>query len=389
MTRMTEQIAIERPTPALLESLTAEREGPCVTMLLKREFAGDASDAIRLKNAIRTATEALRSEGVDAAEAESLLGPLSRLTAERELWQPGTGGVCVYVGNGVLRLVETPECEENVVEAAPSFFIKPVLRAIQNDTDFYVLGLSQGSVRMLRCTMHSCERVDVPDMPGDISEGPRKYKDYERSNQFHTSDRQAGAQTGTWHGQGVGKDDEKVDQQEFFDAVGEALRNAGIDLPIVVACDRQHRSLFRERAGLPNVLAEGPDGNVDHLSDAELHEKAVDPMRIGVEARHREEVERVQAAAEHGRVAATLTTTLESARDGRVDLLLLEDGATVWGRLPDGQVSEHQQRKRGDVELTNEAAIRALRTGGKVRLVDDLAAAGFGGKSPAVALLRW
>ncbi len=395
MTALTNTVTIERPSQALVDTLTAERNGPCVTILLQREFAGDASDSIRLKNAIRSAQEALSLEGVEAAHAESILGMLTRLADDRALWQPGEGGIAVYVADGLLRIVEVPEVNDPLIEAGPSFLIKPLLRALQDDATFYVLALSLGNVRLLRCGANACEHVEVPDMPTDISEGPRQYKDDETTNQFRTADRPGGGvpgagRTSLWHGQGVGTDDDDVDRREFFRAVGKALQRANLDAPLVLACDRQHRRPFLEHAGLDNVWPEGPDGNPDHLSDQDLHDNARPYIESGLAEQRRESIDRLRAGAAHGKTASTVEDCLNAARDGRAEILLVQGDAEVWGRLGDDRaVALHTQRTKGDTELTNETALLALRNGGDAILVDDLPSLGLEHTGPTVALLRW
>lgn len=389
MSPTTDGISPERPSATLLNDLAQEREGPCLTMVMRREFAGDASDAIRVKSALRSAEDALRAEGVEAARAQSMLGALARLADDRAIWAPGDGGLCVFAGEGVLRIVEIPECRNEMVEAAPSFFIEPVLRAVQNETSFYVLALSLGNVRLLRCDTRSCERVEIEGLPGSLPEGPARFKEYEKTLQFHTADRPAGSRTHESHGHGVGKDDEDVDRREFFRAVGNALRNADLARPIVVACDRQHRTVFRDHAGLEDILPTGPDGNTQHLSDQQLLEVARKHAQSHLGADAERDVQAVHAAAREGRVAPTVDACINSAREGRVELLLVQDGARLWGRPEQGAVVRHEHREPGDCELANEAAILTLRNGGRARLVDDMDACGFERMAATVGLLRW
>jgi hypothetical protein len=369
-----------RPTHELIRSLAGDHSEPCITIVIQREFAGNDSDSTRLKRAISLIKDALREHGLGQRDIAILTDQLQTVMGRNHLWQPGEGGVAIYLNSQRLELVELPAWQGDHLHIGPTFDILPLVQVSEHNEPFYLLELSINRVRLLACDRFGHEGVHVPDMPTSIEQGPKRFKEYEEAHQHHIADRPAGDLAANLHGHNVGDDDEEIDRKEFFVAVAKALRDGGFtDRPTVIACDRPHRPMFREHAHMDTILESGPDGSPDYADDNELRKEAWSYVEPRTHEHFDRDLDLVREAQGHDRCATKLEECDEAARNGRVDLLLVErNGHSIQ---PDPQ--NHPSA------LTRTAAAHAVSTGARVRLVDDFDKSGITSASRAAAVLRW
>jgi hypothetical protein len=93
-----------------LQRLALGRPGPCVSVFLPIHRAGREVEQtpIRLENLLRQATDALKTDGVRAAEIGRLLAPLRRLLDDRLFWQYQSDGLALFSRPGWWRSFRVP-----------------------------------------------------------------------------------------------------------------------------------------------------------------------------------------------------------------------------------------------------------------------------------------
>ena len=100
-----------------------------------------------------------------------------------------------------------------------------------------LLGLNRGAVRLFRGDRFELTEIGLPDgVPAGIEE-VLEYGDPEKQFQYHASSSSQGGKPGdVYHGQGVGKDEDKSNLERYCQAV------------------ERHLSKFFEQEKLPVVL---------------------------------------------------------------------------------------------------------------------------------------
>jgi hypothetical protein len=98
----------DRIDKELVADLLAQRDGPCVSVLMPTERAFPASQQNRLvlRNLLRDAAAAF--EPASAAHAQPLLAPLRALLDDDDFWAHPTDGLALYSAPGFWRAVRTP-----------------------------------------------------------------------------------------------------------------------------------------------------------------------------------------------------------------------------------------------------------------------------------------
>lgn len=381
----------QRSIAELIDELADRRsDQPLVSLYLKASPQPDRleENAIRLKNRLKQAATKLAELGVTSAA----IGNLRRQVLEAaSAWEDGSGldrGLGIFVDGNDLWTIALPYEVEGAVEAGERFYLKPLFPALEYLQDFWLLALSQNRVSLYRGDGFGLREVETgEDVPGSLRE-VAGYEPAGRALHFHAVERGGGE--AKWHGRGAGKDDTDTEIRQFLRAVDEGLRDLwlGNSAPVVLAGVGDLLASYRELSGCTELLDEEVQGNVEHLSEEELHRRAWPLVASTGEHRRREMLERLAHNDPGEPVARKLPDVLRAAWDGRVDTAFLAEDVSCRGRFDadSREVSLDADGADDCVDLIDRAAAETRRRGGHVHFVprDRLP-----GKSLALARLRY
>lgn len=368
-------------------TLTADREGPLVSILMPVHEPGQLAqqDRIRLRNHLREARNELGSLGLRTSSAEQLLAPLARLLDSSEFWSNEGRGLALFAGDGFFRAYRVPTALPDLCVVADAFHVKPLLPLLSAEGVFYVLALSDREARLLRCTREESHRVELPELAAgkaallaDIVHEPPVHA--------HGSNRRATAP------HAVDVSDRETVRADFFRAVDRAVREVikGEEGPLILACVAENLALWSRVTSIPTYLAEPIPGNWDETSDAQLRLAAwprAQALFASGRARDRARYESLRGSE---RATNDLPKVLRVARQGQVDTLFVPIGTQRWGRVDreSGEIGPAQPGAPGALDLLNEAAIQVLRHGGMVHATPPEQTPDRGDSS-LNAILRW
>jgi hypothetical protein len=367
------------------DRLLAASGEPKISMYLPTHRTGDPQDRVRFKNLVVEAERLLVGHGARSTEAHRLLGPADGLLDDSTFWSHQEDGLAVFASEesfDTFRL-PVPFAEQSVV--ADHFHLAPLAPMVDSDTEFHLLALSQNAVRLLHGTRFGISEIELRDIPTSLVEA-LWYQDRERQLQFHQTGRTG--RTGlaaVFHGQGMGADSADEEIVQFFRAVDAGiLQLVDPRTPLVLAGVAYLFPLYRKASQHPSIVGDGVEGNPERLTPAELHRLALpivghllDRDRAAAQARF---------AAGTGPVASTVEEVAMAARQGRVDIAFLTNGAPRWGRFSDDgtRVEATDETTPEAVDLVDDIARHTWSNSGRVYLTDDVPGAG-----PAAALLRF
>ncbi len=354
-----------------LQELIAERPGPCVSLYAPVQPGGSEQDPIRWKNLLRRAEAELTAAGTRGPEARNLLGPAAWLLEDESLWHSGGAGLAVFLAPGFGRHYRLPtRCPERA-EVGRRFDVRPLLPGLAESGRFYVLALSPGGVRLVRGTPHSAERVNLSG-PANLAEALRAH-DTDEPLTLHTFGPGPGPRRAVFHGHGVGIDDAKDDLLRYFRIVDRALHPVLKDerAPLALAAVEYLLPIFRQACRYPHLLPTVLPGNPDRLSERALAERAWPLVEAVMRRDGRDALAVYRRLAGTGRTSAEATEIVPAACAGRVEAVLVALGRDVWGRFDSasGRAEAHAAKEPGDDELTNLAAVSALRHGRAVHVL--------------------
>ena len=200
------------------------------------------------------------------------------------------------------------------------------------------------------------------------------YDRREKVAQSHSGDHALrGKQAGVFHGQGGRRDSAKKDLSAYLRRLEAPLRPflQGATAPLILAGVEYELAIYRKLCSYPFLVADEIHGSPDHLSASQLHDLAC-PLALKYFDLFRcQAVQRFHRGAGSDLVSRDIERIVSASREGRIDTLLLVQGAQAWGAIAvaSGEVEAHEDRDRGDEDLLNYAAVQTLLHGGSVYVV--------------------
>jgi len=290
-------------------------------------------DPIRLKNLLREGEKQLAANGLRAKDARQLLEPAEKLLTDDFFWRHQSEGLAIFSSPAIFRSFRLPHNFQELVVISERFHIKPLLSLLSGDGLFYVLAVSQNSVRLLQCSRYSVRTVTPEAVPGSIAEA-LKYDSPERQIQFHTgTGKGPGKRSAVFHGQGVGSDDVKDNILRYFQQIDHGLHELLREeqAPLVIAGVDYLHPIYRQANSYPYLLQDGIQGNVDEMSAEELQQQAWSVVRPYFEREQLEALKRYREINGTGLAAGDIEQVVLAAYDGRIATLFAALGIQQWG----------------------------------------------------------
>jgi hypothetical protein len=371
-----------------LKTLMTQRPGWHVSLYLPTQRAGTETlqNPVRCKNLRRQAAEQLLASGLRATEVETMLAPVDSLLESFTFWQHQSDGLAIFIAADFFRTYRLPLAFAELMVVNKRFHVKPLLPLLTNDGRFYLLALSQNNVRMFDCTRYHVSEIDLTalaNVPTSLAEA-LQYDDPEEQLQFHTGTTGTGMPGGPggtgarraaiYHGQGVGKDDTKVNIWRFFRLLDKGLQTLLHDeqAPLVLAGVDYILPLYREANTYAHLVEEGVPGNPEGVRAEELQAQAWDIL-----APQFRQGQEVAAATYHqylgtGRASNHLLEIVPAAYYGRIDTLFVTVGMQQWGNfIPETpEVRLHQEATPDNEDLLDFAALHTFLNSGTVYAVE-------------------
>jgi hypothetical protein len=373
-----------------LHTLLASRLAPCISLYLPthRRLPQAKQDPVRFKNLMRTTESLLRSEYTNR-DTKALLQPLEEL-AQGDFWRGQMGGLALFRSSDLLTHYRLPmRCLELSV-VADSFHVRPLLHFLQSNRYFYVLTLSQNSVRLHEGSPYSLSQVDLPDLPKSLDETFGKKQGEPILNAYAVGPGQAEA---IYYGYGVSPEKRvKEKLAAFFRAVDttlwdDLLRNERA--PLILAGVGYHHPIYRSVSRYPYLVEQTVEGNFDHVTPGHLHAKVWPVVHDVFRVREEQVLGEYAALSVRGQTTEDLFAIAQATVSRRVDYLLIAQGAYVWGFMDRGSgriVQRSAQQDTRDGDVLDDLAEATLAQGGEVVMLERTR---MPGHSPVAAILRW
>lgn len=371
-----------------LRALLHEQKGPFVSLYLPTHRSGSEQDPIRLRNLLAEVQSRMRNVGWRGADVKELLEPARALLDDPVFWKHQGDGLAIFLAPEFERVYRLPVTFAEHAVLAAHFLVTPLLPLLTNDGRFFVLALSQNAVRLLQGTRQRLSEVSLRDVPQNLAEALRTH-DRDEILTYHSRPTSGGTWGAIFSGQGVGIDDKKSDLLSYFQKVDRGLHAVVREekAPLMLAAVDYLLPIYRQGNTYPHLLDKAIEGNPDHLSADELHERAWALLRPHFEEVAARAIGQYRRLVGTGRTATGVNEVVAAAHDGQVETLFVSADVPSWGRLATstGRVIVHPEGQPGDEDLVNLAAIHTLRHGGAVF---TLASAEAPGETPLAAIYR-
>lgn len=350
---------VDMPSAAEISDLNQIRSDACISIYLRTTPLSRETEAsrINLGNLIKKAVSQLQANGLEKRRIQLLQEQFDDMLADEEFWSHQANSLAILAAPGTLRTYRMANKLTDMVEVSDRFHLKPLLRAITFPHTAHILALSENAVRLIEVSADLPAReVDVPDMPGDLTDvvGQAINKDY----------------TGSGHRHGVQGQGPYL--ARYVRRINAVLRPLLMrtDRPLILAITQPLEALFRSMSAIP-ALPDTIAGNPEHLSESDLA-RAARPI---LDAHYAEQIKAFHnlfdERAGQNRTTTDLSQAAQLATFGGIDRLLIDIDSVVDGFVDDvtGEVTFEPQDDAVNYGVVDEIAGRALRTGARVMAV--------------------
>lgn len=272
---------------AVLDELASSIEAPCVSITMPtHRFGRDVTqDPIRLKNLLSQAEHRLVEQGVRPVDAETLLAPARELLGDAMFWSHQEDGLVLYAYRNGVRTFRVPMELNSHVSVGREPDLSPLRRLLDYDDVYWIAAISQHDVRLVRATRFTASEIDLPGVPHSMADA-NWFVRREPEVRSGSAGRASGGRLAAFHGSGGYERDEDEDLLRFLRGVDAGLRSViGEDpAPVVLAGVASTLADFRRVTKLRNLVPDELEGNPEHLSVGELHQRTLPLVegRLGV-----------------------------------------------------------------------------------------------------------
>jgi hypothetical protein len=342
-----------------------------VSLYLPFQHGADSQQNVtRVKNALRSIAGELREREVAASEVRERLAPLESLLHEWPAWDGPGEGLAAFLGGGVSVVRVLPfECDDQMV-IGNYFHVRPLLQWLADSAPYYVLAVSQNSVRLFRGTRDGLRQLEISGLPTSLDAALGLDQPHKELQQHSAGPQLPGKESLVFHGQGGAPDTVKDDLLGYFREIDRALAaeiGANGDPMIFIGVDYLF-PIYREANTYAHLLATNVVGNPELWSAAELHERAWPIIESQIRRRREAELDKFGDGIPLGRSSAKIEEILPAANLGAVATLFVDLAADVRGSFdPDANTVHTDGPGAGASEdLINVAVNLALRNRGAI-----------------------
>jgi hypothetical protein len=364
------------PSRAEIDALLAGRDPASVSIYVPTDptSPGDA-ERIELKNLATEAVRQLDEAETPKSDVDAVAEGLAALDSDELFWRYQARTLALFATPRSLVTFRLPNRLVGQVQVADRFHLKPLLRAVTFPQVAFLLGLAQGSVRVLEVGPEiGSWPVDVPDLPADVASAAGMASITDRAPR----------------GAVQGAEGQKVRMRQYCREVDRALRPilAGLDVPLVLAATEPLDSIYRSVNTYPHLAAESVPGSPEAASDTDL----VAGARRVLDALYAAELESVrqlyERRASQGRTAQDVVDLARAATFGAVDTVMVDIDDVVPGSVDEesGRVTFAERDDAVAYGVVDEIARRVWLNGGRVLAVRREDVPGGG---PAAGILRY
>ncbi len=369
---------------------------PCVSIFLPaaQKGAGTLQPPIRLKNLLAQAWDELIGKFPESQRPMAeVFRQADALVDNKLFWQHQKQGFALFMGPDWLRHYTFSISLKDRCTVGSNFNIKPVLPQFTDRTRYYLLALSQKTVRFWEVVNERMTELELPEVMQSIEE-LRQYEVREKQLQVYAMP--VGGRVlrrgGVAHAHATDTDGKEMKKRiaEFVkNVVGGLERFLQADrTPVLLCAEPFTQHLVSDCHPSFNLMDEAVSANPTRMEPDQILSRAADIMDRELAMQNKRVIDRLSALMDTGWTIQEIEQILPRAEEGRVESLFINPDQPVWGfwNREGGLIQVHEEPVPSDQDLSDIAVLQTLMHGGEVYAVPPGA---IKGGSPMAAILRY
>ena len=349
----------------------------CISIYIPTHRSGvevnEKQDAILLKNALQAVNTELQKKGLPSQIIEDLLRPGFELYNNEIFWNSQLDGLAVFLANGFSKTIQLPFAVNEEQFLNHTFYISPLLPAITNKEEFYLLVLSKNDAQFFQGNAFGLQRLHIDELPNGMDDVIR-FEEKEGRQLFRQGSK-GGTGSANFHGHGEGQLDDKANLGIYFQEVDRTLFAEVLhdkNLPLVLAGVEYLIPIYKGVSRYQHIAEEAITGSQEHESQLVLFNKARQILEPYFEQETKKSLQNY-----YNQIATPLTSSMPekvipASFYSQISDLFICKGEHIWGKfnMDENKLEVHAEKQEGDECLLNMAAAQTYINGGAVYLLE-------------------
>lgn len=331
--------------PESLKALAERATPPCLSIYqtTHRSHPDNQQDRMVFRGHVKSLAASL-AQAQTKVDVPALLAPFHALADNDAFWNHTLDGLAVLGCSGAFRVFVLPRILPDMAVVADSFHTQPLRRILQSVDRYQVLCLSRDKAKLWEGSRDGLVEIELP---ASVPQTASAALGDQFTEPHQTVSSMGGIGQGTSplvHSSGGKKDEVDLDADRYFCVLDRAIiehcsKPSG--LPLLLAALPEHHHRFRQASHNAALIPVGLEINPDALDPQTLCARAWALMEPQYRAQQHAWAEAFLAARAKGLGSDELNDVAQAAAQGRVSVLLLEEGCLIPGRLhaDSGQVA--------------------------------------------------
>ena len=358
------------------ETLAANHALHCVSIYLPMNKKGKEQNERlaqeTLKTCVKNVHKTLQKYQLSTAEITAYLKPIEALIAEVELWRNPSEGLAIFLDKKGLNYYTLPIPFITKTQVASTFYLTPLLPLYQDEEMYYLLELSQDYVKLYEASPYGLTDLQIKSLAPDTLEKAVGFDFKQKMLQFRSG--QDAFSSGSFHGHGEGKDDDKKEISNFLRVIDKAVNKAikNNKAPLVIASTNNVFNSYKKINTYPNLYTKNCKGDPEFKNKTKLHEASLKLIKPYFEEIKIQQLTQFQELYHTPKVSYQLNEIIPAAISGKIDTLFVEKNTDEFGlyNLENGKLILDTKKEIQNSSLTNLAAVQTFLNKGNVYVLD-------------------
>jgi hypothetical protein len=349
----------------------------CISIYIPTHRSGvevnEKQDAILLKNALQSVNTDLQKQGLPSQVIEDLLRPGFELYNNEIFWNNQLDGLAIFLADGFSKVIQLPFSVNEEQFLNHTFYISPLLPAITNKEEFYLLVLSKHDAKFYQGNVFGLQRLEIEGLPNGMDDVVH-FEEKEGQQLFRQGSK-GGTGTAGFHGHGEGQLDDKANLGIYFQEVDKTLFTEVLhdkNVPLVLAGVEYLIPIYKGVSKYNNIAEEAITGNQEHESQLVLFNKARQILEPYFKQETKKSLQNYYNQIATASTSSMPEKVIPASFYAQVSDLFVCKGEHIWGKFnkDENKLEIHTEKQEGDECLINMAAAQTYIHGGAVYLLE-------------------
>lgn len=351
-----------------LKVLQEKHDDPCVSIIIPTHRISTETDKdyIRLKNAIKRASESLH-EQYDKKQVSPIIDRLETIMEDELDYSSLLEGIGLFISPSIEKVVHLPfEVNEKVI-VDTTFEVRDLKLALNRELDYKLLMLSEDNLRLFYGKGRNIVEYKDDLLPLELN---KEAYDYQKAN---TGNPGTSSPNGTT--EKASEDQKKVIEnlKHWDNKLTNYLNDKS---PLFVAGDKQILGDFEQITHHRDKIQGKLTGNFDHLNNHEIADKIQIEVKRYIHEQQDQAIRMVEEEVGFDRVSSGLTRVFEEALKGKGSRLLVEESYSEPGYFDENNYRLYLEPEQTDglkhlADAVDDVIEEVLNKNGEVRFVAD------------------